>query len=66
MSTATQEKSYTQCATQFFEDNKESFITGFATAMKTGIESGEKDYKNGAFMSLEESKKIVYKELFNK
>jgi len=66
MTVATQEKDYTQCATQFFEDNKESFINNFAISIRNGIEEGEKDYLNGDFMSLEETKAVIYKELFNK
>jgi DNA-binding phage protein len=67
MATATlQNQDLTDFANKVYEDGRIEFITAISNRIKQSIDTGMTQVKNGEYMSLEESKDLIYKEFFNK
>lgn len=63
---ALQNQELTDFATKIYEDGRAEFIEAISHKINQSIDTGMEQVKNGEYMSLEESKNLIYKEFFKK
>ncbi len=63
--TAPESAKLNEVASEIYEEQREDFIDHFAEFLKSRIESGLLQSRNGQSLSLEESKAQLFKKAFN-